>query len=250
MKTSEANRTKRGRAVIMVAALLAAGMMGSGCAMLDSIDRRLAEWGVVDQSVGVGVDALALVDVTCGSSRGVGVVVDGGLIFTANHVVKGGETAVVRTFGLYDNAYHQTVEARVVYRNPLTDQALLSPVEPVELPHRMKLGKPEAGPAEVLPLRASGRTVFGDELAKPVSKPGEVIDGGRRYRCAGRISYGDSGAPIVQDGKVVGLVRGESKMVPADVLERYSRTYKPVGREIRTVEAGVACSRPSIDKKS
>ncbi|GEM_PF-3047058 len=208
------------RWVRTLAALLLASGLTSGCAFLDSIDRKLVAWGVVEATGGATIDTLAVVEVSSGGSKGVGVVLDNGMIFTANHVVKG-DRAVVRTFGYHGNAYYRTLEARVVFRDEGEDQAMLSVREVVEWDHTVELGTGRAGPATAVPLRPHGRSSFGDVVNRPVVRTVELGSRGLRYRADRRLRRGDSGAPIVQDGKVVGLVHGASRVIASDVMKKY-----------------------------
>ena len=69
-KTNE-NRTagNRTRVAATVAILLCVGILASGCSVIDSIDRQLALWGVVDRTASAGVDILAVVEIVSGKAK-------------------------------------------------------------------------------------------------------------------------------------------------------------------------------------
>jgi S1-C subfamily serine protease len=234
MKKAEGND---GNAVLgrigILAVVLTVVALTSGCSVLDSIDRQLVSWGVVDGIDAPGFDELAVVQVDAGSRKGVGVVLEGGMIFTANHVVRSRSRVIVRTFGYYRDGYYQTLEARVVYRNRSADQALLTVLDAGELDHTAELASPRTGSASVLPLRPAGRSSFGYTVNKPVVRFVTVAKSGSRFKGNARLAKGDSGAPVVQDGKVVGLVQGASRMIAPDVMAGYEKLLR--SRERRSM---------------
>jgi hypothetical protein len=248
METTKTNNDgNRMRAAGIAALILLVSTFTSGCTVIDAIDRQLVEWGVVDSFHGGGIDSLAVVQVQAGRGIGVGVVLDGSMIFTANHVVEGRDRVVVKTNAVHSEAYYQVLTARVVYRNRAADQALLVVEDDEALEHTVKLGKARAGEATIHPLRAAGRSAFGETVKRAVVKRVELERERNRMVRNPQIRKGDSGAPIVQNGVVVGLVRGATRMVASDVLENYRLILKARERKTRRGEKIVTTSVPQVN---
>ena len=227
MKTTKTNETasKIVKGWSVAAAMGIVLTVSTGCSVLDSIDRQLGAWGVVDARMESGIDPLAVVMVEAGQSRGAGVVLEGGLVFTACHVLGGSDTAVIRTTGYYTDSYYQVLTARVVYRDAASDQALLA-VEGGAMEHTAKLGVPAAGAAVVTPMRPAGKSSMGETVCRPVVRTIAVGSSLVRWGGEAGLAKGDSGCPIVQDGAVVGLVRGDGIMVSSDVMVNYKASRR------------------------
>lgn len=219
MRNKAAEMIKRScKAMTLVAALYA---VSGGCAVIDSMDRKLAAWGVVDSMTGHGIDQMAVVAIEAGRSRGTGVILENGLVFTAAHVVSGMDSVVVKTVGYYSDSHYEVLNARVIYRNAETDQALLALESGAGMEHTASLGTPVQGAATVTPMRPAGKSSMGQMVCKPVARSVVIGSTGRRFSNNAGLAMGDSGSPIVQDGRVVGLVRGDGAMVSADVMVNY-----------------------------
>lgn len=248
MKTTTKTGTGTwGAGAIRAAAMAAVMAAATGCAALDSVDRQLGRWGVVDARIPAGIDTLAVVAIEAGESRGAGVILENGLVFTACHVVAGKTHAVVRTCSYFSDSGYQVLTGRVVYRNAETDQALLAVEETTDLEYRAATGSPKPGEAVVTPMRPCGKSYCGEAVCKPVVRRVVVGSTGTRFGGGAGLAKGDSGCPIVQDGVVVGLVRGDGRMVAADVMANYLASCAPA--RSRASEAAPARD-PALDKVS
>lgn len=196
----------------------------SGCGVLDAIDGTLRKIGALPSVPSCeGVDMLAVVSIETDGQTGVGVVVADQTVFTPYHVVKRAGVVMVRFFGHYRSGYHKEVEARVIYSNPGLDQCLLH--VNTETPHVIPMGTAGSGEAVMVGLSGGRTNRFGQKMAYPTANPC-TIDG-VSYESAARTRMGDSGSPIIQAGKVVGLVRGPSMMVS---VKRAEKMYAMIGR--------------------
>ncbi len=193
----------------MMVAAVAVLWMG-GCSVLDAIDGKLREIGALPSArLSSDVDQLAVVSIEAGGETGVGVVVADQTVFTAYHVVKSAGTVMVRFYGLYKTGYHKEVEGRVIYSNPSADQCLIH-VE-TETPHVIPMGEATGGKAVVLGLSRGQANRFGQVVSYPSARACSID--GSTYAPEQSSKKGDSGSPIIQSGKVVGLVKGPSMMV-------------------------------------
>ncbi|MCI0343690.1 MAG: serine protease [Planctomycetales bacterium] len=195
------------RAILNVA-MGAAMAAGPGCSALDSVTESLVRAGVLaPRASDAGVPSGAVVEVETGGARGTGVALGGGLVLTAAHVVEGAARATIARPAAIPGALPERERAGVVWRDPVGDVALLSAPGAEE---SADSGPPEPGPAWVVTLERSGTTALGDPTWRPAVRRATVLENGR-FEVEGGVRRGDSGSPILQRGRVVGVVRSADR---------------------------------------
>ncbi len=190
----------------------AIGTAAAGCSVLDSVTASLAEAGILTpRPSDAGVPGRAVVEVSTGSAQGAGVAIEGGFVLTAAHVVEGAARATIARPAEIPGAVADVERAEVVWRDPVGDVALLSTAGGEAAAGS---GTPEPGPAFIVALERTGTTPFGDPTWRPVARRATVREGGR-FESPDGVRPGDSGSPIVQGGRVVGVVRSADRYASA-----------------------------------
>lgn len=199
----------------MLAAMTMAAAMGSGCAFMDGITASMVRAGILVPTSPrpSGLDDEALVEVRTASGQGTGVAVEDGYILTAAHVVDGAARATIYRHSHIDGAPAATESARVVWSDTVADVALL---RPESRDANGASGHAAEGEAWLVTLDASGASLSGP-TRRPRLRMARILPG-RRFEVDGGVRPGDSGSPLVQAGRVVGVVRSAERYASAGAV--------------------------------
>lgn len=207
-----------GRKAIWAAALMMVVGSGSGCAILDGITDAMIDAGVLNPTpadlerrcrLDSGLLQDGVVEVRTGSGRGTGIVVEGGFILTAAHVVSGASRVTIARPSYIPTASPECSEATVVWRDTGADTALIAPNAPS---NGLPCGTATDGPAMLVTLAVRGRSLTGPTRGVCVRKA--WLRGNHRFEVEGGARPGDSGSAFIQNGRVVGILRGPERYNP------------------------------------
>ena len=221
---------------ITTAAVVAMGAaMGSGCAFMDGLTESMVRAGIlVPTSTRVsGLDGEALVEVRTASGRGTGVAVEGGYILTAAHVVDGAARAAIYRHSHIDGAPAAEESASVVWSDTVADVALL---RPESRDANGPSGHAAEGEAWLVTLDASGHSLAG-LTRRPRLRLARILPG-RRFEVDGGVRPGDSGSPLVQGGRVVGVVRSADRYAGAGAVTAAVRAIEARAAAVVVARAG------------
>lgn len=203
--------TRRTLAVVMGLAAAA----GPGCAFMDGITASMVRAGILAPTSprASGLAGDAVVEVRTGSGRGTGVAVEGGYVLTAAHVVDGAARASVYRHSLIPGAPAAMESATVVWTDSMSDTALLRPESREACGPS---GDACEGEAWLVTLAASGQGIAGP-TRRPRLRLAQILPN-RRFAVDGGVQPGDSGSPLVQGGRVVGVVRSADRYASAGTV--------------------------------
>lgn len=249
--TDDATQAGRGHQAVSLRRLAALALCGAalaastGCAMLDGITRSMIEAGVLKPSAArsaglTGIEAEAVVEVRANGDRGVGVAVEDGMILTSAHVVGAASEVTLLRHSMVAGGVAARERAHVVWTDARHDLCLLSPVVPAE---SGRSASPRSGDAWLITLQGTGSSVSGTRSRGAVVRPVTLHPGDRMEINGGGLVHGDSGSPIVQDGRVVGVVRTASRFARVDPAVAVMRRLAEDRERIVAQSDGIVVSR-------
>ena len=197
--------------------LLAALVCSSGCSMVERLNTWMVENGIVRESLDrqayrIGIDTERVVEVRTGTDRGVGVVVEEGLVLTSAHILQGAREAKVLQHSLVAGGVAMRTPAKVIWTDDHNDLCLLAPDTRADAGTTCS---PQPGEAWLITLAASGQSRSGS-TSRSAGVQRITILPGDRFEMDGTLQHGDSGSPLIQNGHVVGVVRTATRFARVD----------------------------------